>query len=76
MPLPSKKYYSLTNLVKRWGVEEEDIKYLFQRYSRFSYQVGGFGIGLNIVKLICDEYDINITASSLIKKGTKMELRW
>jgi hypothetical protein len=27
MPLPSKKYYSLTNLVKRWGVEEEDIKY-------------------------------------------------
>lgn len=58
------------------GIKEEDIKYLFQRYSRFSYQVGGFGIGLNIVKLICDEYDINITASSLIKKGTKMELRW
>jgi len=58
------------------GIKEENIKYLFQRYSRFSYQVGGFGIGLNIVKLICDEYDIKITASSVLSEGTKMELRW
>ena len=58
------------------GIKEENIKYLFQRYSRFSYQVGGFGIGLNIVKLICDEYDMKITASSVLKEGTKMELRW
>jgi len=58
------------------GIKEEHLNLLFKRYSRFSDTVGGFGIGLNIVKLICEEYKINISVSSTLKVGTKMELEW
>lgn len=30
MPLPDKQYFSLKNLTKRWGVEEEDIRYYIE----------------------------------------------
>ena len=59
-----------------YGIKKENIDKLFIRYSRFNSHVGGFGIGLNIVKLICDEYNIKINVRSVEKEGTKMELRW
>lgn len=33
---------------------------IFQSYERFNQNKGGFGIGLSIVKQICDEFDIKI----------------
>ena len=42
------------------GIEKENLKTLFERYSRFDKSVGGFGIGLNIVSLIAKEYNLKI----------------
>jgi len=56
------------------GIEKEHLNELFDRYSRFDNAVGGFGIGLNIVKMICDEYNIQISFDSKVKEYTKVTL--
>ena len=58
------------------GIEQEHLDELFDRYSRFDNAVGGFGIGLNIVKMICDEYNITIKFESKIKEYTKVTLHF
>ena len=58
------------------GIEKENLKTLFERYSRFDKSVGGFGIGLNIVSLIAKEYDLKIDIKSEINTGTKVEITW
>ena len=58
------------------GIEKEHLNELFDRYSRFDNVVGGFGIGLNIVKMICDEYNIGITFESEMKQYTKVILNF
>ena len=57
------------------GIEKENLKNLFERYSRFDKSVGGFGIGLNIVSLIAKEYDFKIEVTSNIDVGTKVKIR-
>ncbi|MEA3498747.1 MAG: HAMP domain-containing sensor histidine kinase [Campylobacterota bacterium] len=56
------------------GIKKENIKLMLNRYSRFDKSVGGFGIGLNIVKLICDEYNLTIDIDSQLKKWTKITI--
>jgi two-component system OmpR family sensor kinase len=58
------------------GIEKENLKTLFERYSRFDKSVGGFGIGLNIVSLIAKEYNLKIDIKSEINIGTTVEIRW
>ena len=58
------------------GIEKENLKTLFERYSRFDKSVGGFGIGLNIVSLIAKEYNLKIDVKSQINMGTTVEIRW
>lgn len=58
------------------GISKENIALMFDRYSRFNTSVGGFGIGLNIVKLICDEYNLKIKITSEIKVGTDVQISW
>ena len=58
------------------GIEKENLKTLFERYSRFDKSVGGFGIGLNIVSLIAKEYNLKIDVKSQIDIGTTVEIRW
>jgi two-component system, OmpR family, sensor kinase len=58
------------------GIKKENLKNLFERYSRFDKSVGGFGIGLNIVSLIAKEYDLKIDVKSEINVGTKVEIKW
>ena len=58
------------------GIEKENLKTLFERYSRFDKSVGGFGIGLNIVSLIAKEYNLKIDVKSQINVGTKVEITW
>lgn len=38
---------------------------IFKKYSRENESVGGHGLGLSIVKDICDKYNISITVTSL-----------
>ncbi len=52
------------------GIKADRLEAVFDRYSRFNQSVGGFGIGLNIVKSIIDEYGYKITVRSKVGKGT------
>ena len=58
------------------GMKKEDIDYMFDRYARFDKSVGGFGIGLNIVKMICNEYNLSINIESTLNIGTKVLISW
>ncbi|RUM72753.1 MAG: sensor histidine kinase, partial [Sulfurovum sp.] len=46
------------------------VKKIFSRYYRENEAKGGFGIGLNIVKQIIDEENINLEVISQPGKGT------
>ena len=58
------------------GIKEQNISKILNRYSRFNNTVGGFGIGLNIVKLICDEYKIDIKINSIYNQYTEVILKF
>jgi len=58
------------------GINNSEIPFMFDRYSRFNQSEGGFGVGLSIVKSVLDEYKINIIINSIEKKGTRMILKW
>ena len=48
----------------------KDIKKIFHRYSREDTIQGGFGIGLSIVKHICDKNNITIDVDTKLDKGS------
>jgi len=52
------------------GIETKEQRNIFNRYVRANSSVGGFGIGLDIVKRVCDEYNINIEIKSEVGIGT------
>jgi two-component system OmpR family sensor kinase len=58
------------------GIQEDKVSFIFERYSRFNSSEGGFGIGLNIVKKIIDEYNMDIEAISKNNEGTRMVIKW
>ena len=56
------------------GIESEKVNEIFERYTRFNSSEGGFGIGLNIVKSIVTEYDLQINVESILNKGTSIRV--
>lgn len=52
------------------GISHEDQKVIFKRYKRGNNNEGGFGIGLDIVKRICDEYNLLLDLKSQMNKET------
>ena len=58
------------------GIKQEYIDLMFDRYSRFDKTVGGFGIGLNIVKMICSEYKLTINIKSKLDNWTEVSISW
>ena len=58
------------------GISQDDIAQLQERYIRFNTSTGGFGIGLNIVSSIAQEYDLSINIESELDIGTKVSVRW
>jgi two-component system, OmpR family, sensor kinase len=58
------------------GIKEEHIDSMFDRYARFDKIVGGFGIGLNIVKMICNEYRLTINITSKLDNWTEVSISW
>jgi len=58
------------------GIKEENISLILERYARFDKVVGGFGIGLNIVKMICIEYNLTIDIKSELDNWTEVSISW
>ena len=58
------------------GMSKDEMKNIFNRYSRFNDSVGGFGIGLNIVSQIAKEYHLDISVKSKPKEGTKIKVKF
>ena len=56
------------------GITEENQKLILKRYKRATNQVGGFGIGLDIVNSICKEYNLKLSMNSTPKIGSKFTL--
>lgn len=52
------------------GISDEEQKEIFKRYKRGNNNEGGFGIGLDIVKRICNEYNLVLNLKSQIAKET------
>lgn len=53
-----------------YGIGIDNVEMIFERYYRESKQVGGFGIGLNIVGAIIKKENIDVSVESEPKKGT------
>lgn len=58
------------------GIDKEKIDEIFKLYHRSSDLAGGFGVGLSIVKQICDEFKIEIEVNSTLGEGSKFRLNW
>jgi two-component system OmpR family sensor kinase len=58
------------------GIDNAKLKDIFKRYFRATSEQGGFGIGLNIVRHICQRYKILIDVQSTFKKGTTFTLKF
>lgn len=56
------------------GIPEDKLQEIFELYKRESSIAGGFGVGLNIVKQICDEYNIAVDVSSKLGEGSEFRL--
>ncbi len=56
------------------GIAPEKQKEVFEKFRRGTDYSGGFGVGLSIVKSICDKYGIDITLTSALEKGTEFRL--
>jgi len=58
------------------GIESDKVNDIFERYTRFNSSEGGFGIGLNIVKSIMEEYSLKISVNSVLNKGTTIRINF
>ena len=56
------------------GIAQDKLDEIFKLYSRESNIAGGFGVGLSIVKQICDEYKITLEVKSELGKGSEFKL--
>lgn len=58
------------------GISKDNINDIYKRYFRATKQNGGFGLGLNIVSSICNEYNIDIKVDSKQNSGTTFILNF
>ncbi len=58
------------------GMDEKETKEVFERYKRFENGVGGFGIGLSIVAMIANEYNLDVEIRSKKGHGSEVFVRW
>lgn len=52
------------------GISFDEQKMIFKRYKRGNNTEGGFGIGLDIVKRVCEEYELPLFLESKINEQT------
>jgi signal transduction histidine kinase len=56
------------------GISKEDLPYIFDRFKKYKSGTNNFGLGLALVKKICDYHKIEIIVNSELKKGTAFTL--
>ena len=56
------------------GIAKDKLDAIFEMYSRDSQIAGGFGVGLSIVKQICDTYKVEVQVSSVLGEGSEFRL--
>ncbi len=56
------------------GIPKEHQSEIYERFYRATHQVGGFGLGLNIVHKVCKAYSIGIDFESKVDEGTTFTL--
>lgn len=56
------------------GIDPQKQKEIFEKFKRGTAYSGGFGVGLSIVKSICEEYGIQIELDSVPDVGTEFRL--
>jgi len=52
------------------GIPKEHQSEIYKRFYRATHQVGGFGLGLNIVYKVCKAYGVEIEFASEVNEGT------
>ena len=67
-------FFSISNTGR--GISKEQQLQIFDRYTRFNDDQGGFGIGLNLVKECCKKNDIVVKCQSELGKETTFSLSW
>ena len=67
-------FFSITNLGH--GISKEQQMQIFDRYTRFNEDQGGFGIGLNLVKECCKKNGIEVKCTSDLDGETTFSLSW
>lgn len=70
----TKEFFSIED--EGVGIAKEKLEEIFELYERSSNLSGGFGVGLSIVKQICDESKIKIEVVSELGKGSCFKLSW
>jgi len=68
----TKEYFIIID--EGMGIKESKLQEIFEIYKRDSSLAGGFGVGLSIVKQICDTYDIRVEVKSELDKGSSFKL--
>jgi two-component system OmpR family sensor kinase len=58
------------------GIDEEKLSTIFTRFKRGTDYAGGFGVGLDIVRSIADEYGIDVDVASKPNRGSVFTLRF
>jgi two-component system OmpR family sensor kinase len=56
------------------GIAEKKLQEIFEIYKRESQIAGGFGVGLSIVKQICDAYGMKIEVKSKLGEGSSFKV--
>ncbi|PLY05480.1 MAG: hypothetical protein C0625_12885 [Arcobacter sp.] len=59
-------------IIEDTGIGIKNTKKVFQRY--YKENANGLGIGMSIVKQLCDSLNIDINIKSVVGRGTKVEL--
>ena len=72
----SKNQNSVSLNISDQGRGIADIKKIFKRYYREDKISGGFGLGLNIVKNICEKNSVEIFVNSKVGEGSRFEYRF
>ena len=67
-------FFSISNTGR--GISKEQQLQIFDRYTRFNDDQGGFGIGLNLVKECCKKNDIVVKCQSKLDGETTFLLSW